>query len=73
MCPGGEKEREAGVDGHASTSPTAGPLTFHPVANLFPLMPEAEPQALVGDIAQNGLFPPIWLYQAQIIDGRNWY
>jgi N6-adenosine-specific RNA methylase IME4 len=48
-------------------------MTFHPIANLFPLLPEDELTALADDIARNGLHEPIWTYQNQVIDGRNRY
>lgn len=45
--------------------------TIHPVADIFPMMNEAEYKDLVQDIRDKGLLEPIWLYQEQIIDGRN--
>lgn len=48
-------------------------LEFHDVANIFPMMSEAEKKALMQDIVSNGLHEPIWLYQGKIIDGRNRY
>ncbi len=50
-------------------------LPFHPVANLFPLIDGPEFDALVRDIATNGLLEPIWLNSTDntIIDGRNRY
>lgn len=48
-------------------------LTFHPVAEIFPMMEGQEFKDLVADISQNGLLEPIWLYDEQIIDGRNRY
>ncbi|MBN2004544.1 MAG: methyltransferase domain-containing protein [Anaerolineae bacterium] len=48
-------------------------LPFHPIANLFPLLSEAELQALVTDIQHNGLLNPIWVHEERIIDGRNRY
>jgi ParB-like chromosome segregation protein Spo0J len=49
------------------------PLTFHPLANVFPLL-EGEPfNALVADIKASGLCEPVWLYDGQVLDGRNRY
>src|SRR4051794_14652462 len=45
---------------------------FHPVANLWPLLPEAELAELAEDIRANGLRYPIWRHRdGRIIDGRN--
>jgi hypothetical protein len=48
-------------------------LSAHPLANLFPLMNEADFTALRDDIAAQGLLEPLWLYEGQILDGRNRY
>lgn len=48
-------------------------LDFHPVANIFPLMTGQEFDALVNDIAEHGQAEPIWLYDGQVLDGRNRY
>jgi hypothetical protein len=47
--------------------------TYHEIANIFPLMPEAEITDLANDIKANGLRQPIIIYQEQILDGRNRY
>jgi len=50
-----------------------GDLEFHALANLFPLM-EGEPfHTLCEDIRERGMEDPIWLYDGQILDGRNRY
>jgi len=46
---------------------------FHRYANLFPMMQEAEFASLVEDIGRSGLREKIWLFQGQILDGRNRY
>ena len=49
------------------------PLTFHPLAEVFPLLEGEEFDALVADIAASGLCEAVWLYEGQILDGRNRY
>ena len=46
-------------------------LKFHPLADIFPLMTEAELAGLVEDIKENGLRDPIILHESMILDGRN--
>lgn len=46
-------------------------MQYHEVANLFPMMNDDEYAALVADIHQHGQREPIWIYDDQIIDGRN--
>lgn len=48
-------------------------LTFHHLANIFPLMSESELTTLTADIEANGQIEPIWTFNAEIIDGRNRY
>ena len=46
-------------------------LAFHAIADIFPLM-DGQPLAdLTEDIKIHGLREPIWLYEGQILDGRN--
>jgi hypothetical protein len=48
-------------------------LSFHPLADLFPLMEGAEFDELVADIKKNRLREKIILYQGKVLDGRNRY
>lgn len=46
--------------------------TVHPAADLFPMLPDAELQALADDIAKHGLDHPIVLTSdGTLLDGRN--
>jgi hypothetical protein len=48
-------------------------LAFHPLANVFPLLEGEEFDAFVADIQASGLCEAVWLYEGQILDGRNRY
>lgn len=48
-------------------------MKFHEIANIFPMMGEAEFDQLKADIAINGLLEPVWTYSGFILDGRNRY
>jgi ParB-like chromosome segregation protein Spo0J len=50
---------------------SARALTNHPVAELFPVMSEAEYTALRDDIKANGQREPIWVWRGMVIDGRH--
>ncbi len=47
------------------------PPESHPDAKLFPLMNADDLFLLTQDIAQNGLFEAIGLYEGKVLDGRN--
>ena len=49
------------------------PYTFHPYADIFPLLEGPAFDALVEDIRERGQQEPIWLYEGKILDGRNRY
>ncbi len=44
---------------------------IHPLAALFPMLPDEDLNALAGDIAVNGLREPIRVWDDQVIDGQN--
>ena len=47
--------------------------SFHAFANFFPMMSDDEFASLVEDVKRSGLREKIWLFQGQILDGRNRY
>jgi hypothetical protein len=48
-------------------------LRPHPLAQCFPMLPEAELQDLAKDVKVNGLRHNIGLFENMILDGRNRY
>ncbi len=46
---------------------------FHPLANIFPLIDGQAYQDLMADVMRHGVREPVWLYEGQILDGRNRY
>lgn len=46
-------------------------MKAHPLAELFPPIGHAALMKLAEDIAANGLQEPIWIFDGQILDGRN--
>jgi ParB-like chromosome segregation protein Spo0J len=48
-------------------------IEVHPLAKAFPVIKEQEFDDLVADIKAHGVREPIWLYEGQILDGRNRY
>ncbi len=62
------------VEQQFSSVSTAIKLTYHPVANLFPLIEGDDFNNLVADIKENGLREPIMTTRDDcIVDGRNRY
>ena len=48
-------------------------MQYHKFANLFSLIEGDEFEQLKQDIQKNGQLEPVWLYEGQILDGRNRY
>jgi len=48
-------------------------LRFHPLAEIFPLIEDAQFDELVADIKANGLIEPVVVLDNMILDGRNRY
>ena len=46
-------------------------LEIHPLAQIFPQLKGDEMNTLVADICANGLREAIWLFDKQVLDGRN--
>jgi hypothetical protein len=46
-------------------------MKYHPIANVWPMMTDEQIQELAEDIRSNGQLNPVWLYEGQILDGRN--
>jgi hypothetical protein len=54
-------------------APGHAPLKFHPLANLFPMLADAELDDLGDDIRANGQVETVKLHQGMVLDGRNRY
>jgi len=48
-----------------------GPVEFHPIAAMFPLLEGDELQRLAEDIYLHGQRLPAWTYEGKVLDGRN--
>ena len=46
-------------------------MLIHPVAQLFPMLPESELKQLADDIKANGLQQPVIMQDETLLDGRN--
>jgi N6-adenosine-specific RNA methylase IME4/ParB-like chromosome segregation protein Spo0J len=46
-------------------------VKFHPLADIFPLIDGQPFSDLVADVIKHGVREPVWLYEGQILDGRN--
>lgn len=46
-------------------------MNFHPLASLFPLIEGQAFSDLCDDILKHGIREPIWVFEGQVLDGRN--
>lgn len=46
-------------------------IEFHPLCDIFPVMPDDEFRELCEDISAHGVLHPVVLYDGKILDGRN--
>lgn len=46
-------------------------MPIHPAADLFPMLPASELQALADDIKANGQREPVVIWDGSVLDGRN--
>ena len=70
MPSGADLADEITVGGAKAPDANGLNIPFHPLADIFPLLPEVELRALAGDIAAHGLHEPIVMFEGQILDGR---
>jgi ParB-like chromosome segregation protein Spo0J len=64
------QDRDHGAADHDAAQPRP---SFHPLAELFPLIDDAALAELAADIKAESQREPIFLWRDQIIDGRNRY
>lgn len=46
-------------------------MEFHPIASIFPMLPDEALQRLADDIRENGLRDSVTLFEGKVLDGRN--
>src|SRR3954453_15263064 len=54
-----------------SQDDTRKALTFHPLADLFPLLEGGDFDELDADVRAHGVRESIWTYEEKILDGRS--
>lgn len=65
-----DRNADAKVTAHA-TPHVLKDYRIHPIAALWPLLGEAELQDMATDIKLHGLQEAVWLYDGEVLDGRN--
>jgi DNA modification methylase/ParB-like chromosome segregation protein Spo0J len=54
-----------------SIKPPSTEMKWHPIACIFPMLPDHELQELANDIREHGLREPVVMLDGKVLDGRN--
>jgi hypothetical protein len=71
FTPGGHRNNGNGHHPEVVPPKPDEPVKFHPLADAYPMLAEADLAVLAADIKANGLISKIVLHEGMILDGRN--